>query len=62
MAQVHEAEKRYANLMSKCAMLEEERNNYKKHMQSVVGRYQNELRRYKQRQQQSGVSSSLDHR
>ena len=33
MAQLHEAEKRYASLMSKCAMLEEEGGNYKKHMQ-----------------------------
>jgi hypothetical protein len=45
MAQLQEAEKRYASLMSKCAMLEEESSSYKRHMNGVVGRYQTELRR-----------------
>jgi len=48
LAQLHDAEKRYASLMSKCVMMEEESSNYKRHIEGVVGRYQKELRRYRQ--------------
>jgi hypothetical protein len=59
MAQLHEAEKRYASLMSKCAMLEEESNNYKSHMQSVVGRYQGELRKLRHQHEEQQQTADV---